>query len=119
MKAREAWQDVKEFTVPLPEIPEITPALEPDFVLPDSDKRYIDESELDRLSAWGCKVARNEIYARHGRKFKDEELQEYFDSKSWYKGTIAPDDFDDSILNDFENVNKNIITKYEKEKGYR
>ena len=119
MKAREAWQDVKEFTVPLPEIPEITPALEPDFVLPDSDKRYIDESELDRLSAWGCKVARNEIYARHGRKFKDEELQEYFDSKSWYKGTIAPDDFDDSVLNDFENVNKNIITKYEKEKGYR
>ena len=119
MKTREAWQDVKELEVPEVEVPPVTPSPESEYILSDSDKRYIDESELAMLSAWGCKVARNEIYARHGRRFKDAELQAYFDAKSWYKGTIEPADFDDSVLNDFENKNKELITKYEIEKGYR
>ena len=35
----------------------------------------------------------NEIWARHGRKFKNNWLQSYFNSQSWYSGTIEPDDF--------------------------
>ena len=63
--------------------------------------------------------ARNEIYARHGRRFKDDELQEYFNSKSWYEGTIDPDDFAENILSDIEIQNKDVIVEFEKENGYR
>ena len=38
-------------------------------------------------------IAMNEIWARHGRRFKNNWLQGYFNSKSWYSGTISPDDF--------------------------
>ncbi|MCR5591756.1 MAG: YARHG domain-containing protein [Lachnospiraceae bacterium] len=89
------------------------------YVLPDSDSRYIDESELDNLTEWGCKVARNEIYARYGRKFKDKDLQNYFDSKAWYSPSVDAKDFDESILNKWEKANVLTITQYEKKMGYR
>lgn len=31
------------------------------------------------------RILRNEIYARHGRVFKDAELQKYFESQTWYQ----------------------------------
>lgn len=90
-----------------------------DYILPNSDSELISKSDLEGFDAQTCKLARNEIYARHGRKFKDSELQEYFDSKDWYKGTIDADDFQESILSDIEIKNKDVIVDYEKEKGYR
>lgn len=74
---------------------------------------------MEGMSAEECKLARNEIYARHGRKFNDEELQAYFDACDWYEGTIEPDDFQESILSETEIANKDVIVEYEKEKGYR
>lgn len=65
-----------------------------DYVLPDSGTRLIDASELEGLSDWELLVARNEIYARHGRGFTNERLQEYFDSKSWYTRRYDPEEFD-------------------------
>ena len=44
----------------------------------------------------------NEIYAKHGRKFKTDSIQKYFDSKSWYQPKVEPDDFD-SRVKDFLN----------------
>lgn len=64
-------------------------------------------------------MARNEIYARHGRIFEDEELNEYFQSKSWYEGYLTADEFDDSVLSDIERKNLDTIVNYEKEHGYR
>lgn len=90
-----------------------------DYLLPDSDKRMISKKELEGFDAEQCRIARNEIYARHGRKFKDQELQEYFDSCDWYEGTVEADKFQDSVLNDYEVANRDTIVKYEKEKGYR
>lgn len=80
------------------------------YLLPDSAIRLISEFELSEFTAWELRVARNEIYARHGRKFNDINLQNYFDSQEWYSGTIAPDDFDDMMmLNDIEKANLDII----------
>lgn len=90
-----------------------------DYLLPDSDKRMISKKELEGFDAEQCRIARNEIYARHGRKFNDQELQEYFDGCDWYEGTIEADKFQDSVLNDYEVANRDTIVKYEKEKGYR
>lgn len=86
-----------------------------DYILPDSDSQYITDDDLYDLSESECKIARNEIYARHGRKFNDASLQEYFDSKDWYEGTIEPEEFDESVLNKYEKKNVKTIAKYETE----
>lgn len=98
---------------------EITANDNEDYMLPHSDTEYITKEDLKGFSAEQCKIARNEIYARHGRRFKDEELQEYFNSKEWYEGTIDPDDFQESILSEIEITNKDVIVEFEEEKGYR
>ncbi len=89
------------------------------FILPDSDSRYLDKSELYDLSKEECRLARNEIYARLGRKFDDEGLRNYFEQFDWYQGRIDADDFSESLLNEYEKYNRDLITEYEKEMGYR
>lgn len=84
-----------------------------EYVFYDSDRRYLTNADLSSLSNWGLKLARNEIYARHGRLFKDSSLQSYFNSCSWYNGYISPDDFDDDSLNSIEVYNIKLIRKYE------
>ena len=51
--------------------------------------------------------------------FSDEVLQEYFNMKDWYDPWISPDDFQESMLNDYEIYNRDLIVEYEKEMGYR
>lgn len=91
-----------------------------DYILPNSDSEYISDSDLDGLTADECRLALNEIYARHGRKFNDPDYRSYFNSKSWYNGTIDPDDFDDTALfNKYEIANRDYIIDYEKRMGYK
>lgn len=90
-----------------------------EYILPGSDSRYISESELWNLNQETCRIARNEIYARHGRKFKDEGLKNYFNQFEWYSPTIEPDDFSESLLNEYEIENRDLIVKYEKEHGWQ
>lgn len=89
-----------------------------EYILPESDSRKLVEGDLDRLTPSECRYARNEIYARHGRKFRDVELQAYFDQQSWYKGSIEAKDWDEYTLNEIESYNRDFIVKYEKKKGY-
>ena len=84
-----------------------------DYVLPGSSSRYLSASDVKNLSSYQLMIARNEIYARHGRKFNDSELQAYFNSKSWYKGTVNPEDFSTSVFNDYEIKNIELIQSYE------
>lgn len=90
-----------------------------DYILPDSSSRYIDKSELVGLSQWELRIAINEIYARHGRKFGDSALQSYFDSKDWYTGYIEASDFSDAVFNTYEEQNIKTLAAYERELGYR
>ncbi|MCR5670481.1 MAG: YARHG domain-containing protein, partial [Butyrivibrio sp.] len=100
-------------------LPESDPGEDSEYMIPDSDKRLITKDELEGFTAFGCKIARNEIYARHGRKFNDEELKQYFEMRDWYHGTIEPDDFSEDLLSDIEIKNKDTIVEYEKEQGFR
>ncbi|MCM1223329.1 MAG: YARHG domain-containing protein, partial [Lachnospiraceae bacterium] len=95
------------------------PFKEGEYILPDSDKRFLTKEDLDGFDAEMCRLARNELYARHGRKFNDAILQEYFDGCSWYMAQIETDDFQESMLNEFEVANRDFIIAYEKEAGYR
>lgn len=89
------------------------------YILPYVDSQYLTEEDLLEWSEEHLRYARNEIFARHGRRFDDADLQAYFDGQSWYNGTIAPEDFDDSELNEYEIANRDFIVQYEKEMGYR
>lgn len=84
-----------------------------DFIFADSSERYLDDWELELCSADELTLARNEIYARHGRRFNDQTLQEYFDSMPWYEGTVEPEDFDDGVFNEFEKANLEKIAVHE------
>ncbi len=93
---------------------------EPDYLFPDSSERELSESDLRNLSPWECRIARNEIYARHGRIFDDEELRAYFEGKSWYEGTIPANKFNENkYFNQIEKANAYFIDKYERKKGYK
>ena len=59
-----------------------------EYIIPDSNSRYLTESDISGLSLQQLNYAKNEIYARRGRKFDSVELQEYFGSKSWYRGCL-------------------------------
>ena len=85
-----------------------------EYIIPDSDTRRITNKDLKGLSKEECRLARNEIYARHGRMFNDSQLQDYFDSQPWYEGTTAPDYFNESELSKIEKDNVKKISKYEK-----
>lgn len=69
-----------------------------DYIFPCSDTEFIDFEEATSKTDEELRIGRNEIYARHGRKFDDVELQAYFDNKDWYQGTTSPEEFDESIL---------------------
>lgn len=85
------------------------------YIIPDSNSRYLTRDDLARFSDQELRLARNEIYARRGRLFTDKELQDYFNSRSWYNGTIPADSFDEkSILNAYELANAYLILDYEK-----
>lgn len=73
--------------------------------------------DLSILDSYGLKITRNEIFARHGRMFNDQELQEYFKRQQWYVPQIAANDFDASCLNEVEKYNVNLISVYEEQIG--
>jgi hypothetical protein len=59
----------------------------------------INDEFLGPLFAEDLRVLRNEMYARHGRVFKDAKLQKYFAAQSWYKPNP---DFKDDQLSEIE-----------------
>ena len=101
---------------PEPE-PEPEPS-SPDYVLPDSSSRLYSAEELSGLSNWELYLARNEIYARHGRMFQKEDLQSYFNGQSWYTPRYSPEEFDSlGLLSDVEQKNAATMLELEQSRG--
>jgi hypothetical protein len=55
------------------------------FIFPDSHQRQLTHDELSRLPIDQLRLARNEIYARRGRFFRDPALAAHFSKFPWYK----------------------------------
>lgn len=73
--------------------------------------RYVTHNDLASLNQGQLRVLRNSIYARHGRKFKDANLRQYFNSQPWYNGYRS--EISANELNKYESYNINFIQKYE------
>jgi dipeptidyl aminopeptidase/acylaminoacyl peptidase len=81
-------------------------------------ENYIEAFKEDSRNAHKAylRLLRNEIFARHGRTFKSEDLNEIFKATDWYK----PDpNYSDDMLNDIERKNVQFILDYEKKMGWR
>lgn len=84
-----------------------------DYILPDSSSRLLTNADVKNLTLREINYAKNEIYARHGRKFDSKELRDYFNSKDWYYGTIDPEDFSPSVFNSYEKKNIQFLSNKE------
>ena len=68
-------------------------------------------SLLQGLFLEDVRKMRDEIYARHGKVFKDSWTQKYFASFDWYK---ADPNFSEASLSAIEKGNIAVIAAYEK-----
>lgn len=84
---------------------------EEEYIFPDSSTRLLSSGDLSGMDTQKIQMAINEIYARHHRKFVMQEVQDYFNSKSWYEGTIEAEDFDPSVMNSYESANIELMVK--------
>ena len=92
-------------------------ASDAEYILPKSDKEKLTRADLEGLTKEQLRLARNEIYARHGMIFGVDELDKYFATKSWYKPTISFNDFYDTVeMSLVEEENVILIQQVEKEK---
>ena len=73
--------------------------------------KEITRSVLEGLFLEDAAQMRQEIYARHGKVFKESWLQKYFSSFDWYK---ADPNFTDASLTEVEKKNVATIAAYEK-----
>lgn len=101
-------QDEPEQQDPVQDEPEQKDS-EDEWYFPDSAERLLTQTDIAGLSKQDLRIARNEIYARHGRRFNSADLQAYFDGCSWYNGTIAAGSFTDDMLNDTELANARFL----------
>lgn len=83
------------------------------FILMDSSSRYLTEADLEGLTWEQLTLARNEIFARHGRLFTQPQLAAYFESQPWYMGAIPASAFDSSLLSAIERSNIDLISRME------
>lgn len=85
------------------------------YLMPQSSYQRLTEKDVEGMTARDLMLARNEIYARHGRLFIAEDVKAYFEGQDWYKGNIQPEDFDDDReLNEAELRNIQFLLRMEK-----
>lgn len=97
------------------DIPGDVPADEPaqvaasEYIFENSDTVALTKEEIQTHTKEELRLARNEIYARHGVIFGVEDLDNYFNGKSWYTPRISLSDFRDQeemSLTEEENITR-------------
>ena len=93
------WENVREAR-------DVSNVNEPLFA---TNKQYYTKENFENEPKFVIHLAKNEIYARHGYIFKNEDLYNYFMGCVWYNPTCKAEDFDDSVLNEYEKANLEIL----------
>lgn len=84
-----------------------------EYILPAAETHVYSAAELSGLSREELRLARNELYARHGRIFQADDLNRYFMEKEWYEPSKAADVFDVSVLSRTESDNLKAVLEAE------
>ena len=81
------------------------------YIIPDSNSRYLTENELWAYSRETLRYIRNELLARHGYTFDTEKFFVYFNGKNWY----TPGGYNDNKLSSLEWANIETVKRAERE----
>jgi hypothetical protein len=73
--------------------------------------RYATYDDIAGYDKGQIRVLKNSIYARHGRKFRDRALRQYFSSQEWYNPRY--NEVPARYFNKFENANIAFLKQYE------
>lgn len=94
------WENVRG-------VRDVTNVLEP---LYETDKQLYTVSDFEKVPELIIHLAKNEIYARHGYVFVNEDLKNYFMGCVWYQPLEEGKEFDDSVLNEIERKNLQLLS---------
>ena len=84
-----------------------------DYWIEYCDVLYLSSTDLYGLTQEEARIARNAIYAKSGRMFKDEGLTAYFNTYSWYYPRYSSEYFSDDMLSDVQQHNLELVIDYE------
>jgi YARHG domain len=79
----------------------------------DFAKQTVKRDQLKDLELWDLKLLRGVVFGRHGRVFKDRDIQSYLKDQPWYKPASS---FTNASLNPTERANLDLIRELEAEK---
>lgn len=85
------------------------------YIIPESNTRNIEKTEIQDLSLDELNKAYNEIFARHGHDFKNLELKVYFEGLLWYE-KVANKSVSLEELSEIEKYNLDVIKEVIEEK---
>ena len=72
----------------------------------DFAKQLVTPEKLDGIEAWNLALIRGIVFGRHGRVFREADIQTYLAAQPWYKPNP---NFSNSMLNDVERKNLDTI----------
>ena len=78
-------------------------------IIPDSDSRRLGEADIAALGPQQLRLARNEIFARKGRRFQKAALRNHFSRFAWYRPVA-----DNVSLNATEQANVDLLAAAER-----
>jgi hypothetical protein len=79
----------------------------------DFSKKAVTRDQLKPLELWDLRMLRGVVFGRHGRVFKDRDIQTYLKEQPWYKPN---QNFSNAMLNDAERASLDLIRELEAEK---
>ena len=79
----------------------------------DFARQKVSRAQLKDLELWDLKLLRGLVFGRHGRVFKDRDIQAYLKEQAWYKPAAT---FSNSVLTETERANLDLIRELEAEK---
>lgn len=89
----------------------LTPPTSPaQLILPDSSARRLTDADLAGLSPADLRIARNEIFARHGYVFRTADMREHFANFTWYAAKAKASEI---VLSPIEAGNVSLIQQKE------
>lgn len=100
------YNEVQEYMEQIRQVGDISNVVEPLYL---TDMKYYSNEDFDEVPPLILHLAKNEIYARHGYIFNNDDLNHYFMGQLWYEPTVNSDQFDQSVFNDYEKTNLKLL----------
>jgi hypothetical protein len=82
-----------------------------DYIFPDSNTRLLDMDDVQDMSEIMVQLGRQEILARYGYAFNNEDTQSYFDMWGWYQA-LEKKPRNQFTLTEVEDANREFLGQY-------